>query len=254
MTKVLVFQHYLDKGFQNKNELSKYSDIKNQIITKQNSLILSKCLNSVQEWANILNYDYMLNKEKPFLKPIIECGDYIYSMYKYKVLLDIAQKSDYEYFIYLDNDMYVLKNKKFPICDLGLTTTFFPPENIWIQYYLGPLARFWCSSIFCMSKQTLIHFCEWIIKRIEGDIIEPIFLNTDNNDERISNSHEFLLSLYCEKEKHPMHLPIEWHCCPRRYVNWEQNPTILHIDSYDKGNHLLTYVPATIRKKIFNNE
>lgn len=250
MTKVLVFQHYIDKGYQDKGQTNKYKSLDNLKIDKQNSLILEKCLSSIKKWADLNNYTYELNTTKPNLSTIIDCDDYIYSMYKYKILLELAKLKKYDYYIYLDNDMYMLENKPFPLHSWALTTTFFPPENIWIQKYINPLARFWCSSVMCMDNNTLLNFSKWLLDRIEGRILEPIFIDTKKADYRISSSHEFLLSLYCETVQQPNHLPIEWHSCPRRYVDWDNNPILLHIDSYDKGKHLLDFVPKNIQKKI----
>ena len=230
MTKVIVIQAHFGKGFMARGE----SDAKTSIITKQ---IITKCQKSVREWCKVQGYEYQLVTEKPdiSLDLTYKLDEFKYSYYQYKSF----PKEEFDYIIFLDNDIWIIDPmSKIPLGDWLCSTTHDPERNAFLQFRIDPLAKFWNGSILVMNQERANHLGVWMISGLEDKIEVPTWDKELRKERAPYNSHEMLLSWYCWHEAVPQHLPAEWHCRPKRFVDWDR-AKMLHFDGSNKPKQLL---------------
>lgn len=232
MNKVIVVQTHFGKGYMAREGL----DNRSAAFTKQ---IISKCQKSVKNWCVQQGYEYRLVTEIPNMsfKTInsrLAATELTYSYYQYECF----PKQGYDFIIFLDNDIWIIDpTSKIPIGDWQCSTTHDPARNAFLQFKIDPLASFWNASILVMSQERSNHLSEWLKPRLEGKIKVPTWDEELREKYSYYNSHEMLLSWYCWHEAKPQHLPAEWHCRPKRFVDWER-AKMIHFDGGSKEEQL----------------
>lgn len=232
MKKVIVVQTHFGKGFMAREGL----DNKSAAFTKQ---IISTCQKSVKKWCIKQEYEYKLITDLPDLLVTIPSNELaakelVHSYYQYECF----PKQGYDYIIFLDNDIWIIDpTSKIPIGDWLSSTTHDPVRNAFLQFKINPLASFWNASILVMSQKRSNHLSKWLKPRLDGSIKVPTWDEELREKHSYYNSHEMLLSWYCWHEAKPDHLPAEWHCRPKRFVDWDR-AKMIHFDGSSKEEQL----------------
>jgi hypothetical protein len=243
MKKVIVIQTHFGKGFMTRES----SDTKTSIFTKQ---ILKKCQKSVREWCKEQQYEYRLVTEKPDISIDLSyplADQFQYSYYQYQCF----PKEGYDNIIFLDNDIWIIDPKStIPLVDWACSTTHDAERNAFLQFRIDPLAKFWNGSILVMNQDRANHLGAWMVSGLEDKIEVPTWDKELRKERAPYNSHEMLLSWYCWHEAVPQHLPAEWHCRPKRFVEWER-AKMLHFDGSNKPKQLLR-LPIFLKEQFEN--
>jgi hypothetical protein len=183
--KVLVYQvkigekSFVDLHTPNRDNISDYNAFEKNI-----------CNPSVEAWARKCGYDYkMYNLENhTFEETGFFCGDMYPMGYFLSQRIQYIHQDEYDYVIYLDNDIYVNPNApEFPISDGFSGIADFPVVN--------DIAREKMAGHYIPFPENYIYFNSGVygVDKMTGNKIKDYFYSRFNSGE----SHSDFDSLWC---------------------------------------------------------